>query len=150
MYAKWIEEDQRYAFAFEDNGGVEISDDEHAALFLGQSEGRRIVAGADGRPALVDPSPPAFADLVAMNVAAIQTELDRRAKMKGYDNIVSACSYAAQAEGDLFQAEGQAFLRWRSQVWAQAYAFLAEVQAGTRTLPTPEGAVAAMPALELP
>jgi hypothetical protein len=37
---------------------VEVSIEEHEALMQGQSEGKDICAGADGRPALVDPPPP--------------------------------------------------------------------------------------------
>ena len=48
------------------------------------------------------------------------------------------------------KAEGDAFLAWRTAVWAHAYQVLAEAQAGTRTLPTPTEAVAEMPALVLP
>jgi hypothetical protein len=91
--------------------------------------------------------PPTFAELVSANTAAIQAELDRRAREKGYDNIISACSYAAQAAGEPFQSEGAAFLKWRSDTWTQAYATLAEVEAGTRTMPTPAEAVAQMPVL---
>jgi hypothetical protein len=93
---------------------------------------------------------PTFAQLVGANTAAIQAELDRRARENGYDNIVSACSYAAQAAGEPFQAEGAAYLKWRSDVWSHAYAVLAEVEAGTRAMPTPAEAVAEMPALVLP
>lgn len=94
--------------------------------------------------------PPTTEDRVAANVAAIQAELDRQARLKGYDDIVSACSYASGDADDPFQAEGKKFLKWRGQVWAQAYAVLAEVQAGQRALPTPEEAVASMPTLVLP
>ena len=87
---------------------------------------------------------------VTANTAAVQAELDRQAQARGYDNIVSACSYAAQAPGAPFQAEGAAFLQWRSDVWAQAYALLDQVQAGTVPMPTPEEAVAQMPVLVLP
>ena len=82
---------------------------------------------------------------VAGAVSAIQAALDAAAKAHGYDNIVSACSYAAQATGAPFQAEGAAFLAWRSAVWTQAYAVLAQVTAGTVPLMTPAQAVAAMP-----
>lgn len=37
---------------------VEISNDEHAALLEGQSQGKRIVAGPDGHPELAEPPPP--------------------------------------------------------------------------------------------
>lgn len=33
MYAKWIPEDGRFAFDETDNGGIEITAEEHAALF---------------------------------------------------------------------------------------------------------------------
>jgi hypothetical protein len=105
-----------------------------------------LAAGNEAQP--IDP--PTFAQLVDANTAAIQAELDRRARERGYDNIVSACSYAAQAAGEPFQAEGVAYLKWRSDVWAHAYAVLAEVKAGTRAMPTPVEAVAEMPALVLP
>jgi hypothetical protein len=98
-----------------------------------------------------DPTPtPTAGEQIAINAAAIQAELDRQAQAKGYDNIVSACSYAAQTAGDPFQAEGAAFLSWRSIVWLHAHDVLAQVQAGTVPMPTPVEAVAAMPALVLP
>lgn len=100
-------------------------------------------------PAAAPPAPPTAEELIAANMAAIQRELDLRAQTRGYDNILSACSYAAQPEGAPFQAEGAAFLAWRSAVWQKAYATLAEVKAGA-PMPTPEQAVADMPILELP
>jgi hypothetical protein len=87
---------------------------------------------------------------IAANTGAIQAELDRQAQAQGYDNIVSACSYAAQASGEPFQAEGAAFLSWRSAVWMHAYDVLQQVQAGTQPMPTPAEAVTQMPALVLP
>lgn len=93
-----------------------------------------------------DPFPnPTFDDRIAANTAAIQAKLDERARSKGYDDIVSACSYAAQPAGAPFQAEGAAFLQWRSAVWAKAYATLADVQTGKVPMPTPAQAVADMP-----
>lgn len=96
------------------------------------------------------PVAPSTQDQIAANTVAIQAELDRQARLKGYDDIVSACTYAAQPTGSPFQAEGAAFLAWRSDVWSQAYATLAEVEAGRATMPTPEEAVAQMPPLVLP
>jgi len=93
---------------------------------------------------------PTFDQLIAANTAAIQSALDAQAVAKGYDSIISACSYAAQASGEPFQAEGAAFLTWRSDVWTQAYATLADVEAGTVPMPTPEEAVSQMPAYVAP
>lgn len=36
---------------------IEITDDEHEALIQGQSEGKQITTGSDGRPVLTDPPP---------------------------------------------------------------------------------------------
>ena len=65
---------------------------------------------------------------------AVQNMLDSAAKAKGYDSILSACSYAAYPNP--FQAEGQEFVAWRGAVWAKCYEILGEVEAGTRTAPT--------------
>lgn len=87
---------------------------------------------------------------VAANVAAVSAAMEAAAHAKGYDSLLSAISYAQQEAGAPFQAEGAAFLAWRSAVWQHAFAVLAEVQAGTAPMPTPAEAVAAMPVLRLP
>jgi hypothetical protein len=98
-----------------------------------------------------EPAPaPTVVEQTAANTAAIQAELDRQAQDRGYDTIVSACSYAVQAQGEPFQAEGAAFLAWRSLVWKHAYDVLQQVESGAVPMPTPAEAVAMMPALALP
>jgi hypothetical protein len=92
----------------------------------------------------------AKAEAIAANEAAIQSELDRQALAHGYDSILSASSYAAAPPDDPYQAEGAAFLAWRSAVWKKAIAVQADVEAGNIPMPTPEEAVAQMPALVLP
>lgn len=73
IYAKWIEQDGRFAFSIEDNGGVQITQEEHAALLDGQTAGHVIVAGEDGRPVLQDAPPPApfVPDRVTMRQARL-------------------------------------------------------------------------------
>ena len=66
--------------------------------------------------------------------AAVQNMLDNAAKAKGYDSILSACTYAAYP--NQFQADGQEFVAWRGAVWAKCYEILGEVEAGTRPAPT--------------
>lgn len=78
-------------------------------------------------------------------IAAVQQVLDSVAQSKGYNDIISACSYAAQVVGQPFQAEGAAFLTWRSTVWSTSYAMLAQVSAGTIAMPTVEQALALIP-----
>jgi hypothetical protein len=129
---------------------VEIPNEYYCDLLTAQTAGKLIQADANGFPIAVEPAAPSPADLIAANIAAIQARLDSEARSRGYDNILSACTYAMQPSGAPFQAEGAAFLAWRSDVWAQAYATLADVQAGQVAMPTPADAVAAMPALLLP
>lgn len=50
---------------------VEVSDEEYAALFEGQSNGKRITAGPDGRPMQADPLPPTVAQLGAKRDALL-------------------------------------------------------------------------------
>jgi hypothetical protein len=79
---------------------------------------------------------------------AVQRHLDTKARERNYDNIVSACSYAAAANP--FQDEGLAFLGWRSMVWAYCYQVLADVEAQLRPVPTEAELLAELPELVLP
>lgn len=63
MYAKWIEEDSRFAFDETDNGGIEITAEEHAVLFEPGRGGKIIGIGTDGRPELQDPPLPTAEEL---------------------------------------------------------------------------------------
>jgi hypothetical protein len=81
---------------------------------------------------------------------AIQKMLDDAAKARGYDNIVTASSYASLPSGEPFQAEGAEFNLWRAKCWAKAYEILAAVEAGLRAEPTIDELLAEMPALVLP
>lgn len=94
------------------------------------------------------PPPPTTEQIVEGFKAAIQQQLDASAQAKGYDSIVSACSYAGYAND--FQAEAVAFGVWRASVWTYGYAELDKVIAGTRPLPTIAEILAELPALVLP
>lgn len=84
---------------------------------------------------------------IAVYMAAIQTHLDAGARDRGYDSILSACSYAS-APGP-FQSEGVAYAAWRSAVWTHGYAVLDAVQAGG-VAPTIEELLSGLPVLALP
>lgn len=92
----------------------------------------------------------AKAELQSIFEAQVQSHLDAAAKASGYDNIMTAVSYAEEPSVTKFQADGQAFRAWRSQVWAYAYQALADVNAGTRETPTLEAFIAELPPLEVP
>lgn len=68
---------------------VEISDEAYNALFAGQSDGKVITPGDDGRPVLTDPPPPTNEQLIA--------QADSRVK--------SLMAYATSAIAPLQDAE---------------------------------------------
>lgn len=91
---------------------------------------------------------PTQEELKALFITSVQNLLDTKAEERGYDNIVSACSYAGY--NNPFRAEGEAYGIWRANCWQVGYQILAEVEAGTRPMPTIEEVLAEMPLLVLP
>lgn len=81
---------------------------------------------------------------------AVQAHMDSVAKLNGYDNILSAVTYAEESAVPKFQAEGIAYRAWRSAVWAYCYSQLAAVISGQREAPTAEQLIEELPELELP
>ncbi|MDP3351800.1 MAG: hypothetical protein Q8S92_22675 [Hydrogenophaga sp.] len=97
----------------------------------------------------LNPSPTAEY-VQAMFVAAIQQRLDAFAQTRGYDGILSACTYATSSI-PRFSVEGQCAVDLRDLTWEAAYQVLAEVQAGTRAMPASLDDIAAdLPTLEWP
>ena len=76
--------------------------------------------------------------------SAIQSMLDDKAKERGYDSILSLCTYATSTAAK-FAAEGQAGVSWRDEVWAKGYAILADVESGSRAIPTVDELLAELP-----
>ncbi len=68
-------------------------------------------------------------------VQATQARLDAFARTRNYDGIMSACTYATSPTPK-FAAEGQYCVAQRDATWAKLYQMLAEVQAGTRPMPS--------------
>lgn len=83
-----------------------------------------------GKTWLVEPE-----QLIAQYTALIQNRLDDFAKTRGYDGILSACTYATSAIPK-FKAEGQYCVGVRDTTWATGYEVMAAVKAGTRPMPT--------------
>lgn len=79
---------------------------------------------------------------------ALTDFLDREAQSKRYDNRIT-CAVRAGYAGP-FQAEGQAFASWMDTCNALGYQVMAEVQAGTRPLPTVEEFLGLMPPMVWP
>ena len=81
--------------------------------------------------------------------AAIQSMLDETAQERGYDNILSLCTYATSPTAK-FAAEGQAGISWRDEVWAKGYAILADVESGARAIPTESELLSELPSFVWP
>lgn len=64
-----------------------------------------------------------------------QARLDEFAQTRSYDGILSLCTYATSTNAK-FQAEGQYGVEARDATWAKLYEILAEVEAGTRPIPS--------------
>lgn len=86
---------------------------------------------------------PTLAEIASKFESDIQSYLDSQAQSKGYDNITTACSYAAAPNP--FQAEAISFVTWRGNVWHYCYGELAKVQSGTRPMPTIEQIISELP-----
>lgn len=104
-----------------------------------------------------DPTPEELAAAVAAEqqqiidslTAAVQAHLDAEARTRNYDGILSACTYATSTNSR-FAAEGQACVQWRDACWDTCYAVMAAVQAGQRSIPTPEQLIAELPPMVWP
>jgi hypothetical protein len=97
-------------------------------------------------PAQPEPTPE---QIQAELTNAVQRHLDDTARTRGYDGILSACSYATDTNPP-FALEAQACVDWRSAVWLTSYALMAEVQSGQRPIPTVEELIALLPQITWP
>ncbi len=112
-------------------GSVPITDEEASAI-------------------LAEKNAPTPEQIEANFVAAIQASLDGFARQRGYDSILSACTYATSTVAR-FKAEGQACVNLRDATWAAAYDLMVKVQAGKAPMPSSIADIAkALPALTWP
>lgn len=58
--------------------------------------------------------------------ARVDEIMNKEARARGYDDIVSAVSYAGYENA--FQKEALAFGKWRSNVWSWGYSLLNQIQ----------------------
>lgn len=79
-------------------------------------------------------------------VNRVQSNLDSFASTRGYDNIISACTYVTSLVPQ-FAAEAARCVQLRDSTWSACYAILASVQDGTRAMPTIEEVLAELPTL---
>ncbi len=89
---------------------------------------------------------PTQAEIIKALTDKVQTHMDKEAQKLGYDNLISACSYAAGTTANKYKTEGLSFLNWRSNVWDYCFTLMTDVQAGTIPMPTEAELIAWLPA----
>ena len=90
----------------------------------------------------------AFANKKREAEEQVQSLLDRTAVERGYDSVVSACSYAASS--GTFGAEGKAFVEWRDAVWTYVYQVQSDILSGNRSEPSMAVLLSELPPFVLP
>lgn len=91
--------------------------------------------------------PPTAEEIQLKLTQLVQNFMDVKVQERGYDSILSACSYVGTGI-ERFDREGEICRVWRSAVWNKCYEILAEVQSGKRDVPTEEELIEILPKLE--
>lgn len=99
---------------------VEITKEEHEALLMGQSDGKRIITNDEGKPVLADPIPPTQEQIIKQYEKNIQSLLDTFAKERDYDDITSLVSYI-NSTNETFKAEAKRGIYLRDLIWTKFY-----------------------------
>lgn len=105
----------------------------------------RANAARDGVE-IAPPAPPDVEQLTLQFRDAVSRRIEQAARDMGYDNILSAVSYADEPAVLEYQAEGRALRRWRSLVWKHCEDMLSQVQSGA-PIPTEAEVLDGLPAL---
>ena len=114
----------------------------HYYVFESEEQAKELL-GWDGEQYRPQPVP-VESQIVPALVNAVQEHLDATAQQRGYDGILSLCSYATSSVPQ-FAAEGQAGVTWRDACWTHCYATLAACRDGEMAIPTTDELVSALP-----
>lgn len=107
-------------------------------------DGKRYLIINPPEPEYVPTEEEKQAQLQKQMTDAVQRALDAFAKTRGYDGIMSACSYSNSTDAQ-FKLEADYCIQLRDTTWRMGYAILAEVKAGNRPVPTVEELIAELP-----
>lgn len=80
------------------------------------------------------PLPMTLVDVEKMLIEQTQSRLDNFAQSRGYDNILSACSYSNDPNIK-FQTEGTHCVQMRSQTWIVLYQIISDIKNEVRSMP---------------
>jgi len=110
----------------------------------------QIGAAWDGKAFTNPPPPPKTPEQIKEEyIQKVQARLDDFARTRGYDGILSACTYATSTNPK-FAAEGRYCVQARDATWAKCYEILGAVQFGRRPMPTWAELEAELPVLQWP
>lgn len=127
---------------------IEITKEYYDEIFQGLSSGGKIVFASGGYPIIEFPAYDQSYALIEAAKVAVQKHMDDKARSKGYDNIASAVTYAEEDSVPSFQAEGIAFRKWRSLVWAACYSIMEQAANGDIETPDIEYILNTIPTFE--
>lgn len=91
-----------------------------------------------------DPLPADNPSIELLVMLEVQQRLDTFARARGYDNIVSLCSYASSSNSR-FAADAATGVRVRDEQWGASLAIKQAVLARERPMPTYEQVIAELP-----
>lgn len=92
---------------------------------------------------------PPSSEIRATLFQQVQEWMDQRAREKGYDSLLAACSYALSGN-PLYAAEAGACISWRDAVWEAVFAFLDNIPADADISLLTEELMALLPEISWP
>lgn len=123
------------------NDAIELPKEQYSSLIQEQSQGKVFTVLNNAVHAVERTTQTLSIDDYKI---IVQKYLDQTAQSRGYDNIVSACSYLGSSN-TTFKSEAQSCLDFRDEVWGYCYSLLAQVQAGTKSPPTKPELISLLP-----
>lgn len=116
--------------------GYKVVDSEFETLLNILWDNQLLSGNLDGlvAPAIATVPVDLIKAIQKQTIARVQNRLDVFAATKGYDGILSACSYANSAKVN-FKADSDRAIFLRDATWAALYTTMDEILAETRPLP---------------
>lgn len=102
-----------------------------------------------GEDELISMREPTREKVISEYVEAVGRFMDKVVKMRGYDSIVSACSYATSGV-QRFREEAIACIKWRDLVWSSCYSALDLVNSGAIGAPSINDFIESLPNIAWP